>query len=353
MAERILLITPQFYGVENEIQSILLNQGYDVYWIENKNLAFDYHGTKSKFKLLRKVYFYIFSPPVRYLKKELKKLQDLRFDILFLINGFIICNYLFKKLRQRNPLIRSILYLWDSSSMYSWKKELKYFDRVFTFDPLDSKTLGIEYKPNFYIEKSGKQAFSQSYDLSFAGKFSLDRLIAIDRIIESVISSGVSFYVRVWAGKKMWFHNKVLYKFLKKININGKWIYNYIINFEAVNGLLKRDYIYTNNLGFQEMQRYMVSSNVILDLPFKYQAGYSHRLIGALANGKKIITSNLNIKNEFFFNPNQFRFIDYEKPVIDFNWVKDIEEFTIPEVFTNLELSLWLTSFLHDENSKY
>lgn len=70
-------------------------------------------------------------------------------------------------------------------------------------------------------------------------------------------------------------------------------------------GLLKREYIITNQMRYKDMQYHLACSNVILDLPFQGQNGYTHRLIEALANGKKVITTNSNIKNESFFNSEQ------------------------------------------------
>ncbi|HBH82876.1 MAG TPA: hypothetical protein DDY34_03585, partial [Bacteroidales bacterium] len=145
MLPRILLISPAFYGFEYEIQVALRELGYDVSWIDNKELPLDYHGTGSKLKILRRIYFLLFLPHIRYLRKELNNLKDTRFDILFSINCHIICPYLFRALIKKNAGIRSILFLWDSSSMYSWEKEMKYFNEVYTFDPFDSRKMKIRY----------------------------------------------------------------------------------------------------------------------------------------------------------------------------------------------------------------
>jgi hypothetical protein len=139
MSPRVLLITPEFYSIEKKINSLLEDSGFEVKWIENKNLPLDYKGKESKFKLLRRIYFFLFSPRIRYIKKSLKELDNLRFDILFSINCHIICPYLIKRLKSTNPEIFSILYLWDSSSKYSWKDEIKLFNKVYTFDYADSE----------------------------------------------------------------------------------------------------------------------------------------------------------------------------------------------------------------------
>ena len=69
----------------------LENLGYDVVCIGNKNLTFDYQRTKSKLKIQRQIYFLIITPQVHYIKDHLKTTETIKFDILFSINGHIIC----------------------------------------------------------------------------------------------------------------------------------------------------------------------------------------------------------------------------------------------------------------------
>ena len=343
---------PKFYGMENELQNTLIHLNYDVELIESKSLLFDYHGTKSKFRFLRKIYFNLFSPDKRFIKNSLNRIENLRFDILFSINGHSICPYLFNKFKKYNPKLRSILFLWDSSSMYSWKSELKYFDKVFTFDPVDSVKFKIEYKPNFYIKAPKYIEEEKKHDLFFAGKFNPYRSSLFDPIFESAVRSGVNFYLRLWAGYRILFHNKFIYRLLICLRITGSWVNDYITNFEAVEGILKRNLISSNAVSFQEVQQHMICSNVILDIPFPGQSGYSHRLIEALANGKKAITSNVSIKSEKFYNPDQIHLIDPLDPKIDFEWVQDRVLFPVNDYIKDLELSMWLKTILNVEISR-
>ena len=347
MSLRILLISPKFYGIEKEIRNELVRSGYEVEWIENVSLNLDYHAAKAKLKLLRFAYFLIFRPQVRYLKKKLSYLPDKRFDILFFINGHLICNSLLEILRKENSLLKTVLYLWDASSLYSWEKEFRYFDRVITFDPDDSKRYGINYIPNFYIEPKEIQRKNNRHDLFFAGKFSPQRLLALDIITEQFRKSEVDFYVKLWPAYKVYPHSRLLFNLLGKIKIKSTWIRNYIINYEAVEGIIKRDFIIKDSICFAEIQSHFMNSNVILDLQSHSQSGYSHRLIESLANGKKLITSNLNIRKEKFFNSEQIKIVDSERPDIDPKWIKDEVEFPVDNYFSSLELSAWLKNVLN------
>ncbi|MGD0756528.1 MAG: hypothetical protein ABR927_15860 [Bacteroidales bacterium] len=347
MPPRVLLITPEFYGIEKSIKSVLEQSGYEVSWFENKILPFDYHGSKSKFRLLRKIYFLLFLPQFWYLRKELKKFEDIKFDILFAVNAHVVSPYLFRKLKSKNPGLHSVLYLWDSFSMYNWTKELKLFNKVYTFDAADSIKYQIDYKPNFYIKNNYNAIRENEYDLFFVGKFSPGRISVIDKIVNLPDIDKIKYFVKLWPAYKIFFHNHFIYNFFKAFNFKSPWVKNFKINFEAVEGVIHREYFLVESLNYQEIQSLLLSSNVILDLPYQFQTGYTHRLIEALANGKKVITTNPDIRKESFYKSEQIQVIDAKNPEIDCDWIKKRSTFPIDNYFLDLELSKWLKSMIN------
>lgn len=347
MALRVLLITPEFYGIEKLIKSILEESGYEVYWFENKSLPLDYHGTNSKFKFLRRIYFFLFFPQVRYIKKELRKIRNIKFDILFSINANIICPFLITSLKNQNPEINSILFLWDSFSMYNWSKEIQFFNNVYTFDLADSIKYHINYKPNFYIGNRNSDHQEIEYDLFFAGKFSSDRLEMIDKLVNHPDLSGIKCIVRLWPAYKIFFHNHLLYVCLKRFRFKSNWACNYIMNFEATEGVLIREYLVTEKLTYDEVQNLLRRSNVSLDLPYQGQTGYTHRLIAALSNGKKVITTNAGILKENYYNSEQVTVIDRQNLKIDADWIKKKISFPVNSYISDLELTKWLKSIIN------
>ena len=348
MASRVLLITPQFYGTEEIIKSALEALGYKVTWVENKTLAFDYYGTKAKFKILRRIYFFLFSPEKKYLKKEFKRIGNLRFDILFSINAHVICPFLINKLKMTNPSIISVLYLWDSFTMYNWANKLKFFDKAFTFDRVDSLGFKIGYKPNFYIKQSDPVPGELEYDLFFAGKFSSARLSFIEKILKQPDISELKFFLKLWPAYRILFHSHFLYRLFKTLKIRDTSIRNYVLNYEAVEGILKNENIINESINYTVMQSYMMHANVILDIPYDEQRGYTHRVIDALANGKKLLTTNPDIKKESFYNPEQIHITDKQNPEFDWSWVRDKTTFVVSDYFSDLELSNWLKPIIND-----
>jgi hypothetical protein len=346
MTLRVLLLTPKFYDIERVIISVLEESGYEVVWLENRTLSFDYHGTRSKFKFLRRIYFLLCSPRERYLKKAFGRTGNLKFDLLFSINGHSVCPFLFKKLKQSNPALFSVLYLWDSFSMYNWLNEIPLFDKVFSFDHEDCIKYTIAYKPVFHIKSGHKTNIKADCDLFFVGKFSPERLSVLDKILKTTSESGLRYFVKLWPAYKILFHNYVVYSILKTLNFKSPVINNYLLNFEAVEGILRREYIIQERVDFSEVQYRLMESNVVLDLPYPEQSGYTQRLIEALANGKKVITTNARIKNESFYNPEQIHLINSKNPDINISWIKEKSEFPVNKFFSDLELSSWLKSML-------
>ena len=265
MPRRVLLITPVFYGIEQKIRVALEESGYQVVWIENKTLPLDYHGTASKFKILRKFYFLLFSPAKRYLKEQLKNISDPHFDILFSINAHAICPYLFKYLKKQNPHLYSILYLWDSFSKFSWKRELRYFNRVLTFYPADSLRYNLEYKPNFYLAQDDQLSDCDKIDLFFVGKFSRNRLLLLDKIVDLLKSKGIKYFIKLLPAYKICCHNQFVYRILKTLPFNSEWVLKYLLNYEAVEGLLDRDFLIHDAIGPVDLQHKLLFRRALGD----------------------------------------------------------------------------------------
>jgi hypothetical protein len=121
---------------------------------------------------------------------------------------------------------------------------------------------------------------------------------------------------------------------------------DYLLNYEAMEGILRRDYLRKDSIGFQEAQSIFQRSNVILDIPCDDQAGFTHRFVLALAQGKKCITTNKAVIYEDFFNPDQIHLIDPVNPILDSEWINETKKYSVDSSFNELELSEWLNNLI-------
>ncbi len=233
--------------------------------------------------------------------------------------------------------------------MYSWEKESRLFDKVYTFDREDSERYGWDYLPNFFIKEGPVKHSENTYDLFFVGRFSSDRFRILDTIMVQLTDSGVKHFIKLVPTYKNTLHNKWVWLFFKMIRIRTTWIRNYLLNYEVIEGIVSRDFIISENLKFENVREVLSASDVILDLPFAGQSGYSHRVIEALARGKKLITTNHGIKKEIFYDPGQIRVIEKDDPIIDLKWIKEKVDFKRNSYFDNLELRTWLKTLIKVE----
>jgi hypothetical protein len=346
---RVLLTTPVLFEVEELIKESFINKGFEVIWFENKELKLDYHGTTSRCKFLRKIYFFLFFPRFRYIYKKLAEIHNLRFDIYFSINCHIVTPFLLRKLKKENPDLKTILFLWDSSRMYSWEKEIKLFKNAYTFDLSDSIRYGLKYKQNFFL-KQNEAVHGLIYDLFFVGKFTPLRFDVIESILRNIEGSSVRCYIKLVISYKNLLHNKIIYKLIRKSRLRNKWINDYLINYEAYEGLIYRDNIIHKPIDLHTVQTILNKSNVIVDIPFPEQNGFSHRLVQALALGKKVLTTSKNIRNESIYNPAQIRILDLDNPYCEKDWICEQNSFPISEKLQNCELSDWINSMIDVED---
>ena len=95
------------------------------------------------------------------------------------------------------------------------------------------------------------------------------------------------------------------------------------------------------------VNRIILESNCILDTDRECQTGTTPRVIWALALGKKIVSTNLNLKNMPFYNEEQIVFIDRNNPILDIDFVKSRKEvFTINDYILNLRIDNWINNFI-------
>lgn len=163
--KRVLLIMPQFYGYEKRIISGLNNMGYEVAFI-------DYWGWTKTLRLrsvVRNSYYN------NRLFRVLKKMDIKQFDKLLVIKGETLTIEHLKYLKKENPSLQCIMYQWDSIANFDYTGMIGLFDSVYTFDPVDAKSLFINYLPLFHTGDVCDDMKSKSIDLLLVGVFQKHR----------------------------------------------------------------------------------------------------------------------------------------------------------------------------------
>lgn len=187
---------------------------------------------------------------------------------------------------------KMIVYYWDGFDHFpKYKESLPYFDAHYSFDPIDVKKYDLKFITNFYFsedrcsETKTDLFFLSSYD----SRFPLIEKIAF--LLESQ-NKKILIYQHTKDEDVIEKHKKSSIKFIK------------------------------NHIPFEKTTELLKETKIVLDIHKEIQHGLSFRVFEAMGLGKKLITTNADIINYDFYNPNNI-----------FVWEKDTNQ--IPDYFLN------------------
>lgn len=309
--KRIILIAPIYYDYHEIIIHQLKDSGYLVDFIEDKNSGFLYTFS-TKVNFLLKIY------KERYKTEIIEKLNEHTYDYMIVIGGktldpdfweYVSLNYSFRK----------ILYQWDSLRNFNYRSMIPFFDSVKTFDSYDAQTLNIPYLPLFYKKKDNID-INEDLDLLFIGIWHSDRIEILNKIAEYADTKGLRYSFKVYYSWYIYFYLAYIKKTLKP----SKFFIFKSIPFLEVISLYRR-------------------AKCIIDINHPWQSGLTMRTIETIGEGKKLITTNANIKNEPFYNDKMIRIIDRKKVLIDDRFFNTKDNYKNIE---GLEISNWIIKVL-------
>jgi hypothetical protein len=330
--KKVLLIIPAFYGYEKLIKEGLEKLGATVSYLENKAFRNDPVTRDTKW------YLTILCRKNSYIRNKLIPAFKNTFDVCLFINLFSFHPELTEILKKQNPNIINVLYLWDNVKGYRWEQFFKHFDKIYSFDPIESRKLGIKYLPNFYVTDFPLQ-HTIKFDLSFVGSLQVHRLKILEELVSNLNHQNktVFFYLYLHPNYNRLKFNKYIQALL---NIFPGQFKGYKLVYDLITGKKKHALVSHRSLTISESIQSMANSSCILDLPFPSQTGSTQRVIQALALQKKVITTNSAVTEESFYNPDYIKVASSKSLVIDWNWVNRKSE-VVPNI-NHLRLDNWL-----------
>jgi len=183
---------------------------------------------------------------------------------------------------------KSIVYYWDSfANIPKYKRTVHYFDKGFTFERDDAAKYKLDFLTNFYYSDFFRN--DTDNDVFYIGTLD-SRIHIITKILEQIEQKNRSAKIYLQTKKRL------IGNFSNKIHII-------------------RDVI-----PFGESEKICMKSRIILDVQKPIQKGLTFRVFEALGKGKKLITTNGDIVNYDFYDPNNI-----------FIWTEDSIE--IPDAF--------------------
>jgi len=299
--KKILFFAPSFFGYEYAIKNKLEELGalVDLYDERPSSNSFIKAIIRSHKKYLR---FFISQLIQRYFTFIIKENYDKNYDYIFIIKGEIFDEKIVLKLKGHYPNAKLILYLWDSITIYkSIQNSLYLFDRAFTFDSKDALQFEkLKFRPLFYIDKYSdfniKDDLKFENDILFIGTAHSDRWVFLQKIKQQALKQGlkVDFYLYIQS-PLVFLARKIFDKKQKGLSIRD-------VNFKS--------------LSQDEIVKRTHTSKSVLDIQHPKQTGMTMRTIEVFGAQRKLITTNQNIDQYDFFEPNNISVIDRENPIL-------------------------------------
>lgn len=327
----ILMVSVKFFNYESLIKKELEIMGayVDLFDERPSNSFYSKAIIRIKKKLYqRKIH--------KHFQSIIEKIRQNNYDYFFLIKGEAIPVFFLDFLKSNYPRIVFIYYTYDSfKNNPNGIDILRFFDKKFTFDRDDAKKHNISFRPLFFASEyatinNAIENFFE-YDLSFVGTAHSDRYNLSQKIANWCEEAKLNMFNFYYSPSKILFN-------LKKITDKN------FVSFD-------RNKISFKSMTHQEIVSVYKKSKTILDINHPGQNGLTMRTFETLGSGRKLITTNADIKNYPFFNTNNIFIIDRNNPELKSEFFTANFEKIENDLYFSMSLSGWLHELFENESN--
>lgn len=265
----------------------------------------------------------------KYYKDIINQTSNTMYDYVFFLKAEVITFKMLKSLKNHQSDARFILYMWDSirNSGRDIEELFPAFDKILSFDRKDTQeNNSLVFRPLFYLddyEKLGKKRMESKYDISFVGTGHTDRYSLVSKIKKTCKTKGIRGYFFLYLqDPKVYLFRKIFQKSFRKAKYS--------------------DFAYTP-LGKQEILEIIAKSHCVLDIQRDVQTGLTMRCVEVLGAKRKLITTNEDIVNYDFYDPNNILVIDRNNPRITNQFIESPFQEVEDKIYKNYNLFNWVS----------
>lgn len=329
--KKILFLSANFFGYEKAIVKRLQELGAEV----------DFFNERPSDSLLSKgiirVKSTLYQKKInRYYQKILKLSGGKNYDYFLLIKGETVPCFFLENFKERNPSATKIFYSYDAVTEYpKFLKLYPYFDKNFTFEPIDAQKYQLHFRPLFFLNE---YLVSDSKDqpknaIAFIGSAHTDRYIIGEKVREWCNAQKLKTFFYYYApGKTAFVLKKIFDRNLQQFDIRK-------LSFKK--------------LKHHEIAEIYKDSFSVLDINKPFQNGLTMRTFEALASGKKLITTNADIKNYPFYHPENIQILDRNNLNMDAGFFKTKFKKLGSEVLAHMSLDSWIHCIFFEPQDEY
>jgi len=320
--KNILLISVKFFNYEVLIKKELEKMGAEV-------MLFDERPSNSFYsKAIIRVKKEFYKTAIqKYYLNLIKEIENKQFDYFLLIKGEAVPKFFIEYLKKTSPAIKMFYYTYDSfKNNKNGLEIMNMFDSKFTFDSNDATTYGMRFRPLFfasnYADLYRVQKVDFVYSLAFIGTAHSDRYTIAENAFKWCEKNGLKMFTFYFSPSRL------LFKIKKLTEKSFKDFDNEKISFHS--------------LSHTEIVEIYRDSKAILDINHPGQNGLTMRTFETLGAGRKLVTTNENIKNYPFYEPQNIWIINREQPKFDSAFFESdflpIDE----DVYRGMSLTGWI-----------
>ncbi|WP_027387530.1 hypothetical protein [Chryseobacterium gregarium] len=273
-SKKITLIYPFAYGyIDFVVQELQSHKNIQVTDIKTDTIKYTYPNifvkiwngiTKLFGSNIKKKYFS---------NRILEQITDKQ-DIIFVIRPDMLEVSLLKELKQNTKTF--IAYFYDSCKKYPKQLEIvHFFDEIYSYEKEDIEKYHFIETSNFIYDEKLEPA-ELKYDIFNVSSYD-SRIDEIDRVSTELFDAGFKIYFVLF-----WFE---------------KLMYPHLIST-------------TEYLSLKETKKLISQSKAMIDIQRQDQKGLSFRTFESLGYRKKLITTNIAVKNYDFYHPDNILVID-------------------------------------------
>lgn len=326
--KKILFFSPAFFGYEQKIKDKYTELGAEVDMYDERSV------TQAYQRAMLKVFPTLFDKKTeQYYFNILDQIKNNKYDYIL----FVRCDMPTKKVLKRYKKIFKdsffCLHLWDSvSNIPGVTKKFKFFDYISSFDRNDCNTyFKLHFRPLFYCDefrKLPKKVEECKYDLCFIGTIHSDRY----KILKAIKKEAEDQKLRIYT-----------YPYLQ-----SHFIYTY---YKATKKEFRdthlQDFKYSS-LSSNKISEIISDSRIVIDIQHPKQTGLTMRTLEMVGMGKKLMTTNSDIKQYDFYKSDNVTVIDRNNVKFPEDLTKEYRPLS-KELYHKYSLEQWACEVINFE----
>lgn len=313
---KILVTSPAFFNYEQFIVEELRQLGHQVWWLDDrKGLSF-IHSALLRLGIMKKL---TTRNVEREFQTELSKIGDI--DLFLCISPEGMSSGLIERIIKMSK--RSILYMWDSfENKPSGAYLLNFFDKIFSFDVLDSDDPKIQYLPLYYPKSYYNLNLSRKKKVLVSCSVHSHRMHLVKQLMNKGVEVIPRFYVR-----------------------NTLLLLYRILRCQIPLSMIK--YVSFESLDHAALNQLYNEHEFVLDISHPFQTGMTNRTWEALASGARLITTNKFAKEISGLSENQLFVLNTDLSNSDelIEWIKIIRPTAFDDLY-EYSLHRWIQQLI-------